>query len=163
MSSFIRNLLTFFSRLRTGSINVSNARYERQVDDINRREQNFCLLSDEELRWQAAAIRQRAQDGTRLDDMLIDAFAIVREAARRTVGMRPYDVQLLAALAMHDHKLVEMQTGEGKTLAAVLTAALRAFVGRGVHVLTFNDYLAGRDAEWMGPIYRFLGLVVVQF
>jgi preprotein translocase subunit SecA len=160
MSSFIRNLLTFFSRLRVGAIDISNARYERQVDDISRLEQNLSLLSDEELQRQAAAIRKRAQDGVRLDSMLIDAFAIVREAASRTVRMRPYDVQLLAALAMHHHKLVEMQTGEGKTLVAVFPAALRAFLGRGVHVLTFNDYLAARDAEWMGPIYRFLGLTV---
>ena len=160
MSSFIRNLLTTFSRMRSGAINVSNARYERQVEDINRLEQNFLPLSDEEVQSQVAAIRQRAQDGTRRDHLLIDAFALFREAARRTIRMRPYDVQLLAALAMHDRKLVEMQTGEGKTLAAVCPAALSAFLGRGVHVLTFNDYLARRDAQWMGPIYRFLGLTV---
>jgi len=91
---------------------------------------------------------------------LIDGFAIVRETAKRATGMRPFDVQLLAGLAIHDRKLVEMQTGEGKTLAAVLPASLRAFQGKGVHVLTYNDYLAARDAEWMGPIYRFLGLSV---
>jgi preprotein translocase subunit SecA len=160
MSAFINHLLTFLSRLRSGAIDVSNAAYERQVAEINRREQNFARLSDQELRERFSAIGRGARKGMRLDAQLIDAFAFVRESARRTVGMRPYDVQILAALAMQDRKLVEMQTGEGKTLAAVLPAALRAGLGRGVHVLTFNDYLAARDAEWMGPIYRFLGLTV---
>ena len=153
-------MVTFLSRLRSGAIDLTNSRYERRVDDINRRHKDFGPLRDDALQRQAATIRQRVQDGTPLDDVVIDAFAIVKEAAGRTVGMQPYDVQLLAALALHDRKLVEMQTGEGKTLAAVLPACLRAFLGRGVHVLTFNDYLAARDAEWMGPIYRFLGLTV---
>ncbi|MFI5458137.1 MAG: accessory Sec system translocase SecA2 [Isosphaerales bacterium] len=160
MRSFIRGMLTALSRLRSGAIELTNLRYERQVDDINRREKDFSPLPDEELRRQAATIRQRVRNGTPLDNVLIEAFAIVREVARRTVGMQPYDVQLMAALAMYDGKLVEMQTGEGKTLAAVLPASLRAFLGRGVHVLTYNDYLAARDAEWMGSIYRFLGLTV---
>src|SRR4029077_8739303 len=160
MSSFIRGMFTVLSRLRSGAIDLSNTRYERLVDDINRRHDDFSPLPDEELRQRAAAIRQRVRNGTPLDDVLIDTFALVREAAKRTVGMRPYDVQLMAAIAIHDRKMVEMQTGEGKTLAAVLPACLRAFLGRGVHVLTYNDYLAARDAAWMGPIYRFLGLTV---
>jgi len=160
MRSLIRGMLTALSRLRGGAIELTNSRYERQVDDINRRDDDLTRLPDEELKRQAAAIRQRVRNGTPLDDVLSDAFAIVRETAKRTVGMQPYDVQLLAALAIHDRKLVEMQTGEGKTLAAVLPACLRAFLGRGVHVLTYNDYLAARDAEWMGSIYRFLGLTV---
>ncbi len=141
MSSLINRMLTLLSRLRNGAIVLSNSRYERQVNAINRREKGFSRLSDEALRRQGAAIRQRVQNGTPLDDVLLDAFAILREVAKRTVGMQPYDVQLLAALAMHDCKLVEMQTGEGKTLAAVLPACLRAFSGQGVHVLTYNDYL----------------------
>ena len=112
------------------------------------------------LKQQAADLRLRLQEGAPFEDVLIDAFALVRETAGRTVGMRPFDVQVLAGLAIHDRKLVEMQTGEGKTLAAVLPACLRAFLGWGVHVLTFNDYLAARDAAWMGPVYRFLGLTV---
>ncbi|MEX2027714.1 MAG: preprotein translocase subunit SecA, partial [Pirellulaceae bacterium] len=153
-------MLTVLSRLRSGAIVLSNSRYERRVADINRRDKYFSSLKDEALRQQAAAVQQRLRNATPLDDVLIDAFAIARETARRTVGMRPYDVQLLGGLALHDRKLVEMQTGEGKTLAAVPPAILRAFLGHGVHVLTFNDYLAARDAQWMGPIYRFLGLSV---
>ena len=160
MQTFIRGIVTFLSRLRSGGIDLTNSRYVRRVEDINRRHKDFSPLRDDALQHQAAAIRKRVQSGTRLDDVVIDTFAIVKETARRTVGMQPYDVQLLAALALHDRKLVEMQTGEGKTLAAVLPACLRAFLGRGVHILTFNDYLAARDAEWMGPIYRFLGLTV---
>ena len=153
-------MVTFLSRLRSGAIELTNSRYERQVDEINRRYKHFSSLSDDALKRHAATIRQRVQGGTRLDDVVVETFAIVKEAARRTVGMQPYDVQLLAALALCDRKLVEMQTGEGKTLAAVLPACLRAFPGQGVHVLTFNDYLAARDADWMGPVYRFLGLTV---
>jgi len=160
MGSFIAQILTFLTRVRSGAIELNNSRYERRVDDIHRREKNVRTLSDDELRQQAGSIRRHVQGGTPLNKVVIDAFAVVKEAARRTVGMEPYDVQLLAALAMHDGKLVEMQTGEGKTLAAVLPAALRAFLGRGVHVLTYNDYLAARDAEWMGPVYQFLGLTV---
>lgn len=162
MSSLIRGMATFLSRLRSGAIELTNSRYEKRVAEISRRHVDFSPLDDDALQREAAAIRQRIQSGTRLDEVVVDSFGIVKEAARRTVGMQPYDVQLLAALALHDRKLVEMQTGEGKTLAAVLPASLRAFLGRGVHVLTFNDYLAARDAAWMGPIYRFLGLTVGQ-
>jgi preprotein translocase subunit SecA len=160
MSLFFRRMLTVLSRLRRGAIDLTISRYERRVEDINRRGKEFHPLPDEELRQRVAVIRQRVQNGTPLDAVLTETFAIVKEAATRTVGMQPYDVQLVAALAMHDRKLVEVQTGEGKTLAAVLPACLRAFLGRGVHVLTFNDYLAARDAEWMGSIYRLLGLTV---
>ncbi len=160
MIAFIQRMITFLLRLRSGAIELSNARYERRVDEINRRERDVQPLTDDQLRQQADSIRHSVRNGARLDDVVIDAFALMREAARRTVGMRPFDVQLLAALALFDGKLVEMQTGEGKTLAAVLPAALRGFLGRGVHVLTYNDYLAVRDAAWMGPVYRFLGLSV---
>jgi preprotein translocase subunit SecA len=160
MRSFLRGLLTALSRFRSEAIDLTVSRYERQVAAINAQDADVRTLPDEDLKLHAATIRQRVRNGTPPDDVLTEAFALVREAARRAVGMRPYDVQLLAALALHDCKLVEMQTGEGKTLAAVLPACLRAFAGRGVHVLTFNDYLAARDAAWMGPLYRFLGLTV---
>ena len=125
------------------------------LEAINAREAELVRASDGELGERAARLRNRIGD-----DLLPDAFALVREIARRTLGERPYDVQMLAGIALHEGKLVEMQTGEGKTLAAVAPVALNALAGRGVHVLTYNDYLARRDAEWMGPIYERLGLTV---
>ena len=160
ITGIFRAVVTFLSRLRSGAIDISTAHYIRQVEKIGCQERDFSAQTDDALRQRAADLRQRVQTGTLLNDVLIVAFALIKETARRTVGMFPYDVQVLAALAMHDRKLIEMQTGEGKTLAAVLPAALTAFQGRGVHVLTYNDYLAARDARWMGPIYRFLGLTV---
>jgi hypothetical protein len=160
MHSFLSHALTALRRLRGGAIDVSNVRYERCVKEVNQRDKDVIGLSDDGLRQRAAILRRRVASGESLDAVALDAFAVIREAAHRTLGMRPFDVQVLAALAMHDGKLVEVQTGEGKTLAAVLPASLRAFLGRGVHVLTFNDYLAARDATWMGPAYRFLGLSV---
>lgn len=116
--------------------------------------------SDEQLKSKSLQLKDEAMSGTSLDKLLVPAFAIACEAASRTLGLKPYDVQVVAGLALHDGQLVEMQTGEGKTLAAVLPAYLNALQGQGVHVLTFNDYLAERDASWMGPIYRYLGLSV---
>src|SRR5215218_5897190 len=128
---------------------------QAMLEAINAREADLVGASDLELRDHAASFRGRALDG-----LLPDVFALVREIARRVLGERPYDVQMLAGIALHEGKLVEMQTGEGKTLAAVAPVALNALAGRGVHVLTYNDYLARRDAEWMGPIYERLGLTV---
>jgi len=125
------------------------------LEAINAREADLVRASDQELRDRAASLRDRAPDG-----LLPDVFALVRETARRVLGERPYDVQMLAGISLHQGKLVEMQTGEGKTLAAVAPVALNALAGHGVHVLTYNDYLARRDAEWMGPIYERLGLTV---
>lgn len=116
--------------------------------------------SDDKLQGEARKLRDLARQGAPLDELLVPAFAIACEAASRAVGLKPYDVQILAGLAMHDRQLVEMQTGEGKTLSAVLPAYLNALAGKGVHILTFNDYLAERDAAWMGPVYRYLGLTV---
>ncbi|MFN7944690.1 MAG: accessory Sec system translocase SecA2 [Blastocatellia bacterium] len=116
--------------------------------------------SDERLRQTAAALKQKAQAGASIDELLVEVFALAREVADRVLSLRPFDVQVMAAVALHRRKLVEMQTGEGKTLVAVLPACLNALTGRGVHVLTFNDYLARRDAAWMGPVYSFLGLSV---
>ena len=112
------------------------------------------------MRELGAAYKEQVSQGADLDSLLVDVFAIVREVARRQLGMRPYDVQILGGLGLYEGKIVQMETGEGKTLAAVSPVVLRALSGRGVHILTFNDYLARRDAEWMGPIYRFLGLSV---
>ncbi|MFC5406414.1 accessory Sec system translocase SecA2 [Cohnella soli] len=117
---------------------------------------------DERLQEESRSLKKKAQAGTPLSDMLPLAFAIVGEAARRTLGLKPFEVQVLAGAALHEGYLVEMRTGEGKTLAAVMPAYLNALQGKGVHVLTFNDYLAGRDAEWMGPVYRYLGLTVAS-
>ena len=106
------------------------------------------------------ALRKQLADGTPLDDLLVPAFATVREAAKRTLGQRHFDVQLVGGMVLHQGKISEMKTGEGKTLVATLPVYLNALTGRGVHVVTVNDYLAKRDAEWMGAIYRFLGLNV---
>ncbi|MFC4306529.1 accessory Sec system translocase SecA2 [Cohnella boryungensis] len=115
---------------------------------------------DVRLKAESAQLMKKARAGTPLDELAIEAYAIAGEAASRVLGMRPFDVQYMAGAALHEGHMVEMQTGEGKTLAAVMPAYLNALGGQGVHVLTFNDYLAGRDAEWMGPVYRFLGLSV---
>ncbi|MEX2416313.1 MAG: accessory Sec system translocase SecA2 [Paenibacillaceae bacterium] len=122
--------------------------------------QQVNQLSDEQLRDASLQLIGRARAGSSPDSLLIEAFAIASEAAWRVLGMRPYDVQMIAGMALHHGKLIEMQTGEGKTLAAVLPAYLNAMPGKGMHILTFNDYLAKRDAEWMGPVYEFLGLTV---
>ena len=117
-------------------------------------------LSDEQLRAKTAEFRQRLAKGETLDDLLPEAFAVVREAGRRTLNMRHFDVQLIGGMVLHRGKIAEMKTGEGKTLVATLPAYLNALDGKGVHVVTVNDYLARRDSEWMGRIYRFLGMTV---
>ena len=132
--------------------------YRKILDEINRFD--FEDAPDDRLHTTSGELVTQACDGVSLDRLLPQAFALAREASQRVLGLRPFDVQVIAAIALHQGKLAEMQTGEGKTLAAVLPAYLNALAGRGVHVLTFNDYLAARDAEWMGPVYRFLGLTV---
>src|SRR5438034_162563 len=132
----------------------------RVADQINSIEEDFVALSDAELRALTDQYRQRYADGESLDDLLPEAFATVREAARRTLGQRHFDVQLMGGAAMHLGNIAEMKTGEGKTLVATLPSYLNAHAGGGVHVVTVNDYLAKRDAEWMGRIHRFLGLEV---
>jgi preprotein translocase subunit SecA len=134
--------------------------YQRGVPQINALEPAMEALSDEALRAKTAEFRQRLADGTTLDDLLPEAFAVVREAAKRTLGQRHFDVQLVGGMVLHDGKISEMKTGEGKTLVATLPVYLNALAGKGVHVVTVNDYLARRDAEWMGQIYQFLGMSV---
>ncbi len=142
----------------------ANDRYVRglgkYVDAINALEPNIQALSDEDLRAQTDLFRQRLANGESPDDLLPEAFATVREAAIRTLGQRHYDVQLIGGIALHRGEIAEMKTGEGKTLVATLAVYLNALSGRGVHVVTVNDYLARRDADWMGQIYRFLGMTV---
>jgi preprotein translocase subunit SecA len=153
-----KRLRHFWNTLRGIPIEWDLAPYEEFLSRIETID--LAERKDDDLKVRAAAFRELASQRTRLDDLLVDVYALVREAAHRTVNMRPFDVQVLAGIAMHQGKLVEMLTGEGKTLVAVFPAVLNALSGQGVHIHTFNDYLARRDAAWMGPIYEFLGLSV---
>src|SRR3982751_4851808 len=130
------------------------------VGEINALEPTIQTLSDEQLRAKTAEFRQRLASGETLDDPLPEAFAVVREAGRRVLNMRHFDVQLIGGAVLHQGRIAEMKTGEGKTLVATLPAYLNALEGKGVHVITVNDYLARRDSEWMGKLYRFLGMTV---
>jgi preprotein translocase subunit SecA len=130
------------------------------VAEINALEPEIQVLTDDQLRGKTIEFRKRVADGESLDDLLVDAFAVVREAGRRVLNMRHFDVQLVGGMVLHSGKIAEMKTGEGKTLVATLPAYLNALEGKGVHVVTVNDYLARRDAEWMGRLYRFLGMSV---
>src|SRR5690242_13417833 len=144
-----------------GSANDRRIRtYQSRVDAINELEDEIAKLSDEALRARTDEFRKQVADGTDLDDLLVPAFATVREAAKRTLQQRHFDVQLIGGMILHEGRISEMKTGEGKTLVATLPVYLNALSGRGVHVVTVNDYLARRDAEWMGQIYKFLGLTV---
>jgi preprotein translocase subunit SecA len=144
-----------------GSSNERRIRsYRPRVDAINAIEPELEQLSDEALRARTDDFKKQLAEGKELDEILVPAFATVREAAKRTLGQRHFDVQLIGGMVLHDGKISEMKTGEGKTLVATLPVYLNALAGRGVHVVTVNDYLAKRDAEWMGQIYKFLGLTV---
>ena len=134
--------------------------YRKTVELINALEPEIQKLSDEELAAKTPALKAKVAAGTPLDDILPEAFAVVREAGRRVLGMRHFDVQLVGGIALHQGKIAEMRTGEGKTLVATLPSYLNALEGKGVHIVTVNDYLARRDSEWMGRIHRFLGLSV---
>ena len=142
-----------------GSANERRIRsYLPRVGEINALEKELEALSDEALKARTAEFKQKVADGASLDDILVPAFATCREAAKRTLGQRHFDVQLIGGMILHEGRIAEMKTGEGKTLVATLAVYLNALSGRGVHVVTVNDYLASRDAEWMGQIYQFLGL-----
>ncbi|HEX8582439.1 MAG TPA: preprotein translocase subunit SecA, partial [Acidimicrobiales bacterium] len=130
------------------------------VPDVNAWEPELAALSDDELRAKTGEFRQRLDNGADLDDLLIEAFAVTREAAKRVIGQRHYDVQLMGGAALHFGWVAEMKTGEGKTLVSTLPAYLNGVAGRGMHQITVNDYLVRRDAEWMGQIHRWLGLTV---
>ncbi|HVC51000.1 MAG TPA: preprotein translocase subunit SecA [Stellaceae bacterium] len=153
-----------FGALARRLFGSANDRYIKSlsplVDQINELEPQLEQLSDEALRARTVEFRQRLEEGSDLDDLLVEAFATVREAAKRTLGQRPFDVQLMGGIVLHRGMIAEMKTGEGKTLVATLPVYLNALAGAGVHVVTVNDYLAQRDAEWMGQVYRFLGMTV---
>src|SRR4051812_39390911 len=153
-----------FASVAKSIFGSANDRYVRglgkYVDAVNALEPSISALTDDELRGHTERFRERLASGEKLDALLPEAFATVREAARRTLGQRHYDVQLIGGIALHRGAIAEMKTGEGKTLVATLAVYLNALEGKGVHVVTVNDYLARRDSEWMGQIYRFLGLSV---
>jgi preprotein translocase subunit SecA len=153
-----------FAALAKSIFGSANDRYVRSlgkyVEAVNAHEPAIQALTDDELKGQTDLFRQRLANGEKLDDLLPEAFATVREAAIRTLGQRHYDVQLIGGIALHRGEIAEMKTGEGKTLVATLAVYLNALEGKGVHVVTVNDYLARRDADWMGQIYRFLGMTV---
>jgi preprotein translocase subunit SecA len=157
-------ILGRFERAITVLFGSANARFLRRLQPkvaaINALEDRFKQLSDEELKAKTAEFRSRLDKGETLDDLLVEAFAAARESGRRFLGMRHYDVQLLGGMILHEGNIAEMVTGEGKTLVATLPAYLNALTGKGVHIVTVNDYLARRDMEWMGPLYTNLGLTV---
>src|SRR3981189_1104587 len=134
--------------------------YQSRVDAINALEPEIAALSDEALKARTAEFRKQLAEGKTLDDILVPAFATVREAAKRTLGQRHFDVQLIGGMVLHEGDIAEMKTGEGKTLVATLAVYLNSLAGKGVHVVTVNDYLARRDAEWMMPIYEACGVSV---
>src|SRR5277367_5820487 len=134
--------------------------FDKPVAKINALEPELAKLSDEQLRAKTIEFRERLAKGETVDDLLVEAFATVREAGKRTLGQRHFDVQMIGGMVLHEGRISEMKTGEGKTLVATLPVYLNALAGRGVHVVTVNDYLAKRDADWMGQIYTFLGLTV---
>ena len=153
-------LQTFTHRI-FGTVNDRKLKPKyRVVDEINGLEPEFEAKSDAELKAMTALFKERLANGETLDDLLPEAFATVREAAKRTLGQRHFDVQLVGGMVLHEGAIAEMKTGEGKTLVATLPVYLNSLTGKGVHVVTVNDYLAKRDSEWMGQIYRFLGLTV---
>src|SRR5690606_14521020 len=161
-----------FQKVLTSIFGSRNQRllkqYGKAVEGINALEPSLSALSDEGLRAKTVEFRERIATETAggkdlakaLEDLLPEAFAVCREGAKRSLGMRHFDVQLLGGMVLHNGNIAEMRTGEGKTLTATLPVYLNSLAGRGVHVVTVNDYLATRDAEWMGRLYRFLGLTV---
>ena len=130
------------------------------VDAILALEPQYKQMSEEELRGKTQAFKDRLEAGETLDQLLPEAFAVIREAADRVIGLRPYPVQLIGGIVLHQGRIAEMKTGEGKTLVAILPAYLNALTGRGVHIVTVNDYLAKYQSEWMGKVYRYMGLSV---
>ena len=135
-------------------------KYEKKAHEVDALKDQFVALSDEQLQAKTAEFKERIAKGETLDSLLPEAFATIREAAKRVLGEFPYLVQIIGAIVMQGGDIAEMKTGEGKTLTSIMCVYLNALEGKGVHVITVNDYLAGRDAEWMGAIYRFLGLTV---
>ncbi len=153
-----KNFKRIIQHVRYGGVEVDLSPYSVVLEQINKF--NVEDLSDTRLKEISQSLIERARRGIEMDELLPEAFALVREACKRVVGLNPFDVQVIAGIAIYKGKIAEMQTGEGKTLTAVFPAYLNALAGKGVHILTFNDYLAKRDAAWMGPVYTYLGLTV---
>ena len=153
-------MMDVFKKLFGQSNEAEVKRLQKIAGEVLAREAEYRALTDEQLQAKTPQLKQRLQNGETLDDILPDAFAACREAAERTVGMRPYPVQIVGGVCLHQGRIAEMKTGEGKTLVATLPAYLNALSGEGVHIVTVNDYLARRDSEWMGKIFRFMGLSV---
>ncbi len=153
-------MMEVFKKLLGQSNEAEVRRLQKIADQVLAREAEYRALTDEQLQAKTPEFKQRLKAGETLDDILPDAFAACREAADRTVGMRPYPVQVIGGVCLHQGRIAEMKTGEGKTLVATLPAYLNALTGEGVHIVTVNDYLARRDSEWMGKIYKFMGLTV---
>ena len=149
-----------FRYILGGEARRSIKKLSAMADKVISLEPKYLAMTDEELISQTQVLKQRLKDGETLDDILFDAFAVVREAASRVLNMRHYKVQIIGGICLHQGRVAEMKTGEGKTLVATLPAYLNALTEKGVHIVTVNDYLASRDAEWMGKIYKFLGLTV---
>ena len=153
-------MLGFLKRFLGDNNDQYIAAYQKVVEKINALEPEMQGLTDDKLTGKTNEFRERLKNGETLDDILPEAFAVVREGSRRVLGMRHFDVQLIGGMCLHDGRIAEMRTGEGKTLVATLPVYLNALEGKGVHMVTVNDYLAKRDSEWMGRLYRFLGLTV---
>ena len=154
------DLGNFKNPFQTDPAEKTKERYAPIVDKVNALEQKMSAMSDEQLREQTETFRARRARGESLDELLPEAFATVREASKRVLGLRPFDVQVIGGVILHEGQIAEMRTGEGKTLVSALPAYLNALSGKGVHVVTVNDYLAKRDMEWIGQIHKFLGLSV---
>ena len=150
----------FFTKIFGSSNQRLLNQYSTIVDKVNALEDELSELSDDDLKAKTDKLRSLYEESESFDDILPEAFAVVREASKRTLGLRHYDVQLIGGITLHEGKISEMKTGEGKTLVSTLPAYLNALSGRSVHIITVNEYLAQRDADWMRPIYEFLGLTV---
>ena len=153
-------MLDWLKKLLGNSNDAEVKKLSKIVDQVEALEDSYKQLTDEQLRAKTDEFRARLHNGETEDDILPEAFATVREAAWRVLGMRPFRVQLIGGIVLHQGRIAEMKTGEGKTLVSTLPAYLNALSGHGVHVVTVNDYLARRDSEWMGKVHRFLGLTV---
>src|SRR5699024_6668842 len=154
------NMLGFLKKIFGSRNSRELKRIQKTVDQIEALEQEYEQLSDDQLKQKTEQFKERYQKGESLDDLLVEAYAVVREGSKRVLGMRPFPVQLMGAVALHEGNIAEMKTGEGKTLAATMPAYLNALTGKGVHIITVNDYLADRDANEMGKPYNFLALTV---
>ena len=154
------SLNSFLNKVFGSSNDRNLKKYQSRVEAINSLESSYEKLDDNELKNKTKEFKHLIAEGNSLDEILNDAFAVVREASKRTLGQRHFDVQIVGGLVLNDGKITEMKTGEGKTLVSTLPAYLNALSGKGVHIVTVNDYLAKRDSEWMGQIFEFLGLEV---